>query len=81
MRMVEQHNLILGLALSLCMVLGPWISIEAAPQASLITQLPGFNGTFPSKHYSGYAIHYLKEKKKKIHDYEIHHNLPKRVPK
>lgn len=28
--------------------------IEAAPQGSLVTQLPGFNGTFPSKHYAGY---------------------------
>ncbi|XP_062006124.1 serine carboxypeptidase-like 20 [Rosa rugosa] len=29
--------------------------IEAAPQGSLVTQLPGFNGTFPSSHYSGYV--------------------------
>lgn len=29
--------------------------IEAAPQGSLVTQLPGFNGTFPSNHYSGYV--------------------------
>jgi len=28
--------------------------IEAAPQGSLVTHLPGFNGSFPSKHYSGY---------------------------
>lgn len=27
---------------------------EAAPEESLITHLPGFNGTFPSKHYAGY---------------------------
>jgi len=25
-----------------------------APEAALITQLPGFHGTFPSKHYGGY---------------------------
>ncbi|CAN6725048.1 unnamed protein product [Malus baccata var. baccata] len=28
--------------------------IEAAPRSSLVTHLPGFNATFPSKHYSGY---------------------------
>ncbi|KAL5566721.1 hypothetical protein UlMin_029885 [Ulmus minor] len=27
---------------------------SSAPLSSLVTQLPGFNGTFPSKHYSGY---------------------------
>ncbi|XP_021734365.1 serine carboxypeptidase-like 20 [Chenopodium quinoa] len=30
------------------------IITEAAPPNSLITQLPGFSATFPSKHYSGY---------------------------
>ncbi|KDP26877.1 hypothetical protein JCGZ_18035 [Jatropha curcas] len=29
--------------------------IEGAPRGSLITQIPGFNGKFPSKHYSGYV--------------------------
>ncbi|CAI0438914.1 unnamed protein product [Linum tenue] len=28
---------------------------EAAPAESLVTYLPGFNGSFPSKHYSGYV--------------------------
>ncbi|PON55216.1 Serine carboxypeptidase-like [Trema orientale] len=36
--------------LSLCIL----FSSEAAPLGSLVTKLPGFNGTFPSKHYSGY---------------------------
>ncbi|KAL5703188.1 Serine carboxypeptidase-like 20 [Ranunculus cassubicifolius] len=31
------------------------IITEAAPENALITSLPGFNGTFPSKHYSGYV--------------------------
>ncbi|KAI5648981.1 hypothetical protein M9H77_34986 [Catharanthus roseus] len=31
------------------------LHVQAAPQSSLITKLPGFNGTFPSKHYSGYV--------------------------
>ncbi|KAJ6814247.1 serine carboxypeptidase 1 [Iris pallida] len=28
---------------------------SAAPESALITHLPGFNGTFPSKHYGGYV--------------------------
>jgi len=28
--------------------------VLGAPEAALITQLPGFHGTFPSKHYGGY---------------------------
>ncbi|KAI4356289.1 hypothetical protein L6164_000321 [Bauhinia variegata] len=27
----------------------------SAPESALITQLPGFNGAFPSKHYAGYV--------------------------
>lgn len=31
---------------------------ESVPEGALVTQFPGFNGTFPSKHYSGYlSIH------------------------
>ncbi|KAK7295196.1 hypothetical protein RJT34_18101 [Clitoria ternatea] len=53
--MMGNEKILLYWALSLCMLLlGHWISIEAAPPGSLITQLPGFNGRFPSKHYSGY---------------------------
>ncbi|GAB4835374.1 carbohydrate-binding module 1 protein [Ancistrocladus abbreviatus] len=37
------------------MLLISFISIEAAPQNALIKQLPGFSGTLPSKHYSGYV--------------------------
>ncbi|KAL5836774.1 hypothetical protein ACOSQ3_013943 [Xanthoceras sorbifolium] len=29
------------------------VVIEAAPESAFVTHLPGFNGTFPSKHYSG----------------------------
>ncbi|KAK7394656.1 hypothetical protein VNO78_15191 [Psophocarpus tetragonolobus] len=52
MAMENQNCWVLSL---LCMLLlGHWISLEAAPANSLITKLPGFNGNFPSKHYSGY---------------------------
>ncbi|GAU32426.1 hypothetical protein TSUD_158240, partial [Trifolium subterraneum] len=41
------------LVLPLCILLLVHL-VEAAPQGSLITQLPGFNGKFLSNHYSGY---------------------------
>lgn len=31
---------------------------EAAPANSLITKLPGFTASFPSKHYSGYVSYF-----------------------
>ncbi|KAK9138621.1 hypothetical protein Sjap_009215 [Stephania japonica] len=44
-------NLWPGFALLCSLLLGG----EAAPEKALIGGLPGFNGTFPSKHYSGYV--------------------------
>ncbi|KAL5769667.1 hypothetical protein ACOSP7_013821 [Xanthoceras sorbifolium] len=41
--------------LSLCCMLFTFVVIEAAPESAFVTHLPGFNGTFPSKHYSGYV--------------------------
>ncbi|EXB61183.1 Serine carboxypeptidase-like 20 [Morus notabilis] len=31
------------------------VPAQSAPDDALITQIPGFSGTFPSKHYSGYV--------------------------
>uniref|UniRef100_A0A1J3IGU3 Carboxypeptidase n=1 Tax=Noccaea caerulescens TaxID=107243 RepID=A0A1J3IGU3_NOCCA len=31
------------------------VTTESAPESALITKIPGFDGTFPSKHYSGYV--------------------------
>ncbi|KAL3520487.1 hypothetical protein ACH5RR_018636 [Cinchona calisaya] len=42
-----------SISVSLVLVLSS--RLEAAPEDSLVTNLPGFNGTFPSKHYSGYV--------------------------
>ncbi|KAL9227498.1 hypothetical protein vseg_003181 [Gypsophila vaccaria] len=42
--------ILVSVVLSLCVVLS-----ESAPKSALVAQLPGFNGTFPSKHYSGYV--------------------------
>uniref|UniRef100_A0A6P4AWI9 Carboxypeptidase n=1 Tax=Ziziphus jujuba TaxID=326968 RepID=A0A6P4AWI9_ZIZJJ len=38
-----------------CLFLGFVVPTQSAPEAALVTQLPGFTGTFPSKHYSGYV--------------------------
>ncbi|KAK6289491.1 hypothetical protein POUND7_001032 [Theobroma cacao] len=40
--------------ISFCMLFSCAI-VEAVQNGSLVTQLPGFNGVFPSKHYSGYV--------------------------
>lgn len=32
-----------------------FVLTRCAPESALITQLPGFDGSFTSKHYSGYA--------------------------
>ncbi|BBH06828.1 serine carboxypeptidase-like 20 [Prunus dulcis] len=45
---------ILSITVCMHMLFMSLVIVEAAPESSLITQLPGFNGTFPSKHYSGY---------------------------
>uniref|UniRef100_A0A2P2IRX5 Uncharacterized protein n=1 Tax=Rhizophora mucronata TaxID=61149 RepID=A0A2P2IRX5_RHIMU len=36
----------------MCMLLTSSL-VEAAQEGALVTYLPGFNGTFPSKQYSG----------------------------
>ncbi|XP_065874639.1 serine carboxypeptidase 1-like [Euphorbia lathyris] len=43
--------------LSICyfLLFAAIIIIEAAPENDLITYVPGFNGTLPSKHYGGYV--------------------------
>ncbi|KAL4311798.1 hypothetical protein GQ457_01G055300 [Hibiscus cannabinus] len=38
-----------------CLFFSFAVLTRAAPQDALITQLPGFSGTFPSNHYSGYV--------------------------
>ncbi|GMP21748.1 hypothetical protein CsSME_00000053 [Camellia sinensis var. sinensis] len=53
---MEKFIVILKISSVWCLLLGcEIIIVEAAPKASLIKSLPGFNGTFPSKHYSGYV--------------------------
>ncbi|KAL3850469.1 hypothetical protein ACJIZ3_012351 [Penstemon smallii] len=45
-------NLILILSFQFASNFVPTLS---APEAAIVTNIPGFNGTFPSKHYSGYV--------------------------
>ncbi|KAK4492164.1 hypothetical protein RD792_002961 [Penstemon davidsonii] len=45
-------NLILILSFQFALNFVPTLS---APEAAIVTKIPGFNGTFPSKHYSGYV--------------------------
>ncbi|CAA2968142.1 Serine carboxypeptidase 1 [Olea europaea subsp. europaea] len=40
---------IIALCIPLCCL------VESAPKGSLVSSLPGFNGSFPSKHYAGYV--------------------------
>ncbi|XVF41484.1 hypothetical protein PTKIN_Ptkin01aG0283300 [Pterospermum kingtungense] len=47
-------KLLLPFVISLCMLFS-FEFIEAIQNSSLVTHLPGFNGAFPSKHYSGYV--------------------------
>jgi len=44
------------LSLFIILLLAHWIHVQAAPPQSRVTQLPGFNSSFPSNHYSGYVL-------------------------
>ncbi|GAB2298159.1 Serine carboxypeptidase-like 20 [Dionaea muscipula] len=50
MMMPRKYSLAILISLLLCFVF-----TQSAPQTALVAQLPGFNGTFPSKHYAGYV--------------------------
>lgn len=43
-------GVILGLVLTV-------LAVRAAPDESLVTHVPGFDGTLPSSHYAGYIFH------------------------
>ncbi|KAL5172285.1 Serine carboxypeptidase-like 20 [Glycine soja] len=32
-----------------------FVPIQSAPESAIVTQIPGFSGTLPSKHYAGYV--------------------------
>lgn len=50
---MAKHNLVLFLLSMLVFMFLQLYLAEAAPRLSLVRSLPGFKGTFPSKHYSG----------------------------
>ncbi|KAL9675659.1 hypothetical protein QQ045_003863 [Rhodiola kirilowii] len=45
---------IIVVALVVCMALSFSVVVDAAPESALVTHLPGFTASFPSKHYAGY---------------------------
>lgn len=53
-RSMDMHEMKLVFFLTvLVFMFASFFAVEAAPQSSRVTSLPGFNGTFPSEHYSG----------------------------
>ncbi|KAH6834393.1 serine carboxypeptidase-like 20 [Perilla frutescens var. hirtella] len=54
--------------------------VEAAPRLSLVRSLPGFKGTFPSKHYSGYVTLEGKPPKKLFYYFVVSERSPARDP-
>ncbi|GMN34052.1 hypothetical protein TIFTF001_044861 [Ficus carica] len=50
--LIITYRVVLVCLIWLFMSLGP---TQSAPESALITQFPGFSGTIPSKHYSGYV--------------------------
>ncbi|OVA19087.1 Peptidase S10 [Macleaya cordata] len=64
------------LALFLCLL----SFTEAAPKHALITHLPGFNGTLPSKHYSGYVTIDEKHGKNLFYYFVISERKPSADP-
>ncbi|XP_024009668.1 serine carboxypeptidase-like 21 isoform X1 [Eutrema salsugineum] len=61
--------LVKALVASILLSLGFEIT-ESAPESALVTKLPGFNGSFPSKHYAGYVAIY-KERNKNLWYYFV----------
>ncbi|KAK3003305.1 hypothetical protein RJ639_018327 [Escallonia herrerae] len=50
--MGRNTNLFLALLILVSLI---FVLTQSAPESALVAQLPGFNGSFPSKHYSGYV--------------------------
>lgn len=50
--LIITYRVVLVSLTCLLMSFGP---TQSAPESALITQIPGFSGTIPSKHYSGYV--------------------------
>ncbi|XP_047957115.1 serine carboxypeptidase 1-like [Salvia hispanica] len=59
MRLFDLFNCLLLLVLS--QIAFTFNSASSAPVGNLVTKLPGYSGSFPSKHYSGYVT--INEKK------------------
>uniref|UniRef100_A0A3Q7H4N0 Carboxypeptidase n=1 Tax=Solanum lycopersicum TaxID=4081 RepID=A0A3Q7H4N0_SOLLC len=52
---MARKNIILEYSIVLTLLAFWFLVTQGAPQSALVTQIPGFNGTFQSKHYAGYV--------------------------
>ncbi|XP_052186309.1 serine carboxypeptidase-like 20 [Diospyros lotus] len=57
-----------------------FVSTESAPEEALITQLPGFDGTFLSKHYAGYVTLDESHGKKLFYYFVLSESNPSKDP-
>ncbi|KAL7252773.1 hypothetical protein ACSBR1_007358 [Camellia fascicularis] len=56
-----------------------FVLIESAPEGALVTQVPGLNDTFPSKHYSGYVTIDEAHGKKLFYYFVLSEAKPSRI--
>ncbi|KAK4794647.1 hypothetical protein SAY86_012641 [Trapa natans] len=56
------------------------LAAHSAPEEALVTHLPGFNGTFPSKHYSGYVTIDPKTEKRLFYYFVLSEGQPSKDP-
>ncbi|XP_057965173.1 serine carboxypeptidase-like 20 [Malania oleifera] len=65
--------------LLLCFLSSPLLA-KSAPESALLSQLPGFNGTLPSKHYSGYVTIDKNHGKKLFYYFVVSERKPSEDP-
>ncbi|KAJ0792423.1 putative carboxypeptidase C [Helianthus annuus] len=65
--------------LSICISLTIFLA-HSAPENAAISQIPGFNGTLPSKHYAGYVTIDENHGKKLYYYYVLSERNPSEDP-
>ncbi|OWM62741.1 hypothetical protein CDL15_Pgr020035 [Punica granatum] len=56
------------------------LTSRSAPEEALVTHLPGFNGSFPSKHYSGYVMVDPSTGKRLFYYFVLSERIPSKDP-
>ncbi|CAL0302829.1 unnamed protein product [Lupinus luteus] len=77
---MENTNTFLYLCLILLSISLNFVLTQSAPESSLIIQLPGFNGTFPSKHYAGYVTVDKKHDRNLYYYFTVSEGNPSKDP-